>query len=213
MRIGILGSGGVATTLAKGLLDQGHEICLGTRSAAKLESFQETAPTVMVDSFAGCAAFGEVLVLAVKGTAALAALEAAGVAALEGKVVLDATNPIAEQAPDGGVLRLFTTEDQSLMEMLQAAFPGARLVKAFSCVGQGYMVQPALPGGPPTMFICGNDDSAKQVTQGLLSQLGWDSEDMGDARAARAIEPLVKLWCLPGFLRGQWNHAFKLLKS
>ncbi len=212
MRIGILGSGGVATTLATGLADLGHDICLGTRDTAKLGSFQAAHPTVKVGSFRDSAMFGELLILAVKGSAAHAVLEAAGTEALKGKAVLDATNPIADVAPDGGVLTLFTTEAQSLMEQLQVAFPGAHLVKAFSCVGAAFMVKPVLPGGPPTMFICGNNDAAKQSARALLDQLGWDCEDMGDARAARAIEPLVKLWCLPGFLRGQWTHAFKLIK-
>jgi predicted dinucleotide-binding enzyme len=212
MRIGILGSGGVATTLAAGLADLGHDLCLGTRNSGKLKDFQAQHPQVQVGSFQCCAAFGDLLILAVKGSAAQAALEAAGAEALHGKPVLDATNPIADVAPDGGVLTLFTTEGQSLMEQLQAAFPDTHFVKAFSCVGAAFMVKPSLPGGPPTMFICGDHDSAKQTARTLLDQLGWECEDMGDARAARAIEPLVKLWCLPGFLRGQWTHAFKLIK-
>jgi hypothetical protein len=213
MKIGVLGSGIVARTLAAGLLKHGHDVCLGTREPGKLADLQSEQPALQVKSISEAAAFGDVLVLAVKGTAAVAVLQAAGEAQLAGKVVLDATNPIADLPPEGGVLRLFTDEGESLLERLQEAFPAARLVKAFSCVGSAFMVDPVFSGGRPTMFICGDDAEAKQSTQALLDQLGWESADMGDARGARAIEPLVMLWCLPGFLRGEWTHAFKLMKQ
>jgi hypothetical protein len=97
------------------------------------------------------------------------------------------------------------------MERLQREFPDARLVKAFSCVGNASMVNPRFAGGPPTMFICGNDDDAKRTVAGIVEQFGWSVADMGMAEAARAIEPLCMLWCIPGFLRNDWSHAFKLL--
>ncbi len=211
MKIGILGSGGVATTLAAGFLAEGHVVMLGTRDAAKLADWRAAHRQAEVGSVAQAAAFGDVLVLAVKGTAAEAVLHAAA-SALAGKVVIDATNPIAEAPPEDGVIRYFTGPNESLLERLQAQHPAARLVKAFNSVGAHLMVKPALHGGRPSMFIAGNDADAKaQVTQ-LLDAFGWDSEDMGGAVAARAIEPLAMLWCIPGFLRNDWAHAFKVLR-
>jgi predicted dinucleotide-binding enzyme len=126
--------------------------------------------------------------------------------------VIDTTNPIADRPPSHGVLHFFTDLDESLMERLQAAFPDARFVKAFNSVGNRLMVEPRLAGGTPTMFVCGNDDTAKQTVRGILQQFGWEVADMGRAEAARAIEPLCMLWCIPGFLRNEWTHAFKLLR-
>jgi predicted dinucleotide-binding enzyme len=126
---------------------------------------------------------------------------------------IDTTNPIAEAPPVNGVLRFFTGPNESLLEQLQARAPRAKLVKAFSCVGNALTVNPELPGGRPTMFICGNDDGAKRQVTGLVEQFGWGAEDMGGAEAARAIEPLCMLWCIPGFRRNEWLHAFKMLRK
>jgi hypothetical protein len=100
------------------------------------------------------------------------------------------------------------------MERLQKAFPDAKFVKAFNSVGAALMVNPSFPGGArPTMFYCGNDAAAKATVAKILDQFGWDGADMGTARAARAIEPLAQLWCIPGFRDNQWtNHAFHLMK-
>lgn len=211
-KIGILGSGIVGETLANGFLKHGHAVMRGSREAEKLAEWKAKAGArASTGSFAESAAFGEILVLAVKGGAAEAALELAG-SAVDGKIVLDATNPIADAAPENGVLKFFTTLDESLMERLQKKFPKARLVKAFSCVGNAFMVNPSFPGGKPSMFICGDDAAAKAATKEILTRFGWETEDMGAVTAARAIEPLCMLWCIPG-LRGQgWAHAFKLLR-
>ena len=211
MKVGILGSGDVAKSLASGFLKHGHSVVLGTRSLAKLSEWAGQHPAARIGSFADAAAFGEVIVLAVKGSVAADALHGAGAGNLEGKPVIDATNPIADDPPENGVLRFFTTLDDSLMERLQREFPGARFVKAFNSVGSDCMVDPKFAGGRPTMFICGNDARARQLVAGILEQFGWDIADMGKAEAARAIEPLCMLWCIPGFLRDDWTHAFKLL--
>ncbi len=211
MKIGILGSGDVAKALGAGFLKHGHEVTLGTRSAAKLADWQKQNPRARVAGFADTAKFAELVVLAVKGTVAADALRAAGAANLAGKPVMDAANPIADAPPVNGVLRFFTNHEQSLMERLQAEFPQARFVKAFNSVGSACMVNPQFAGGRPTMFICGNDDAAKKIVRGVLDQFGWETADMGKAEAARAIEPLCMLWCIPGFLRNDWTHAFKLL--
>lgn len=212
MKVGVLGSGQVAQVLAGGFLKHGHQVMMGTRDAGKLRDWAAKNPSAQVGGFADAAKFGELVVLAVKGTASAEALRQAGADHLAGKPVIDATNPIADAPPTNGVLKFFTTLDDSLMERLQKEFPTAHLVKAFSCVGNPFMVNPQFAGGKPTMFICGNDAGAKKIVTGILDQFGWETADMGMAEAARAIEPLCMLWCIPGFLRNEWHHAFKLLK-
>jgi 8-hydroxy-5-deazaflavin:NADPH oxidoreductase len=213
MRIGILGSGQVGGTLADGFLAHCHDVMPGSREPDKLAKWKgDAGPRASVGSFAETARYGEMVVLAVKGTGAEDAVRAAGAENLAGKPVLDATNPIAPGAPENGVLRYFTTLDESLMERLQKLAPAANFVKAFSCVGSALMIDPKLSGGPPTMFICGNDAGAKRRATALLAEVGWETEDLGPAAAARAIEPLCILWCIPGFIRGDWVHALKLLR-
>ena len=212
MNVGIIGAGEVARVLASGFLEHGHEAMLGTRDPAKLADWATANPRGRVGSMSAAASFGEVVVLAVKGAAAADALRAAGAVNLAGKPVIDVTNPIAEGPVANGVLRFFTSLDDSLMERLQREFGDARFVKAFNSVGSGRMVNPQFAGGKPTMFICGNDAGARKTVAGILDQFGWESADMGTAEAARAIEPLCILWCIPGFLRNEWSHAFKLLK-
>jgi len=211
MRVGVLGSGDVAKVLAGGFVKHGHDVMIGSRTPAKLAEWASSGPKVATGTFADAAQFGELVVLAVKGTAAHEALQLAGERNLARKVVIDATNPIAEAPPIHGVLKFFTDLDESLMERLQKQFPEAHLVKAFNSVGNACMVNPRFEGGKPTMFICGNDEAAKQTVRGVLDQFGWETADMGRAEAARAIEPLCMLWCIPGFLRNDWVHAFKLL--
>jgi len=211
MKVGILGSGDVAKALAAGFIKHGHQVTLGTRDTGKLKDFLAQHKGVQAASFADAAKFGELVVLAVKGSVALDALKAAGAANLSGKPVMDSTNPIADAPPDNGVLKFFTNLDRSLMEQLQGAFPDAHFVKAYNSVGNARMINPQFPGGKPTMFICGNDDKAKAVVRGINDQFGWETADMGKAEAARAIEPLCMLWCILGFTQNEWTHAFKLL--
>lgn len=211
MKIGVLGSGVVGQVLAAGFLKHGHAVKVGSRSTAKLADWTANNPTATVGSFAEAAAFGEVLVLAVKGNVAADALRLAERKNLAGKTIIDACNPIADAPPQNGVLPFFTTMGQSLMEQLQAEFSDAHFVKAFNSVGNASMVNPEYAEGRPTMFICGNDEGAKKTVAGINEQFGWETADMGKAEAARAIEPLCMLWCIPGFLHNQWTHAFKLL--
>jgi predicted dinucleotide-binding enzyme len=212
MRVGVLGSGVVAQTLGAGFLTHGHEVMLGTRDPSKLTEWAAQHPAAPVGSFSDAAGFGELVVLAVKGSAAADALRAADPANLAGKPVIDATNPLADAPPANGVLSFFTDLDESLMERLQREFPQARLVKAFNSVGNARMVDPDYGGTRPTMFICGDDEAAKGVVAQVLDEFGWESADMGAVEAARAIEPLCILWCIPGLLHNEWTHAFKLLR-
>jgi len=212
-RIGVLGSGNVGTVLANGFLKHGSAVVRGSRESAKLGAWLEQAgPNAHTGTFADAARAAEIVVLAVKGEAAESVLELAGAEALAGKVVIDTTNPIAASPPVNGVLRYFTTLEDSLMERLQRRVPAARFVKAFSIVGNALMVDPKLPGGPPTMFICGNDGAAKRDVTGILERFGWLTDDLGSVEAARAIEPLCILWCIPGFQGRGWTHALKMLR-
>ena len=212
MKIGIIGSGVVAQTLGSGFLKHGHEVMLGTRDPAKLADWLKANPKGTVDGFAATGKFAEVVILAVKGGVVADAVRAVGLVNLAGKTVIDATNPITEEAPVNGVLKFSTSINLSQMEKLQEAFPEAHFVKAFNSVGASQMVNPSYKEGKPTMFICGNDEGAKQQVTTILDQFGWETADMGKVEAARAIEPLCILWCIPGFLHNQWTHAFKLLK-
>ncbi|MEO6609219.1 MAG: NAD(P)-binding domain-containing protein [Aestuariivirga sp.] len=212
MKIGILGSGSVATTLAAGFIKHGHEVTLGTRDKSKLADFAKENPKAKIASFDESAKFGTVLVLTVKGSAAESALKLAGSENLAGKTIIDTTNPIADAPPENGVLKYFTDLNTSLMEILQAKYPQAHFVKAFNSVGAAAMVNPSFKGGKPTMFIAGNDAPAKTTVTGILDQFGWETEDLGSAAAARAIEPLCMLWCIPGFAKNDWFHAFKMLR-
>jgi predicted dinucleotide-binding enzyme len=212
MKVAVLGSGDVGKVLAAGFVKYGHDVSLGTRDKDKVADWAAQHPKARVGSFADAAKFGDLVLLAVKGTVAAEALRAAGAANLSGKVVMDATNPIADAPPLNGVVKFFTNLDDSLMERLQREFTDARFVKAFNSVGNRLMINPQFKAGKPTMFICGNDEAAKQTVRGILDQFGWETADMGKAEAARAIEPLCMLWLIPGFLRNEWSHAFKLLR-
>lgn len=213
MRIGVIGSGVVGEVLAEGFLKYGHEVMRGSRDPEKLAPWATRhGDRASVGTLAVTAVFGDVVVLAVKGSAAEAVVEACG-EALAGKVVIDTTNPIDDRPPENGVLHFFTDHNQSLMERVQSKVPEAKLVKAFSCVGHRVMVNPTFSAGRPTMFICGTDRAAKATVRQLLDDFGWDVADMGGVQAARAIEPLCMLWCIPGFTNQQWTHAFKLLQA
>jgi predicted dinucleotide-binding enzyme len=210
--IGILGSGQVAQVLAAGFLKHGCEVMVGTRDVEKLRHWQAENSAVQIGSFEETCRFGKIIVLAVKGAFAEELVKNLA-ANLIGKTVLDTTNPISPNPPENGVLKYFTTMEESLMERLQKSVPEARFVKVFNSVGSKLMVNPQFAGGPPTMFICGNHEDSKRETSEILDAFGWEVADMGKVEAARALEPLCILWCIPGFLHNRWTHAFKILQS
>lgn len=196
LKVGILGSGMVAKALFEGFKKHDYEPKMGSRN-----------------EFAEIAQWASLIVLAVKGTVAETALELAKNENLKGKIIIDVTNPISDAPPTDGVLSFFTSYDKSLMETLQESVPDANFVKAFSSVGSALMVNPDFGDLKPSMFICGNNPQAKSQVGEILDNFGWEIEDMGTAAAARAIEPLCMLWCIPGFKDNHWSHAFKLLKK
>lgn len=212
-KVGILGSGDVGKTLAKGFLKHGYQVAIGTDHAEKLAEFKRENPQIETVTFEQAAQSGDIVVLCVKGTIAEKIIEKVK-RHLSGKTVIDTTNPIADAPPENGVLKYFTSLEESLMERLQKIAPDAQFVKAFNSIGSALIINPDFRDNTkPTMFICGNNDDAKKKVYEILEKFGFEIEDMGKAESARAIEPLCMLWCIPGFLRNEWAHAFKLLKK
>jgi 8-hydroxy-5-deazaflavin:NADPH oxidoreductase len=213
-KVGILGSGIVGKTLASGFTKKGYSVMIGSRTPAKLDDWNRKENSkILTGTFIDTASFGEILVLALKGSIAEEVLKSIGNDVLKDKIIIDATNPIADLPPENGVLRFFTDLNKSLLEKLQNSFPDTRFVKAFNMVGSAHMVDPDFIDGKPSMFICGNDTSSKSTVGKILHEFGWEVEDMGSSEAARAIEPLCMLYCIPGIREQKWNHAFRLLKK
>lgn len=208
--IGIIGSGSVGKTLAAGFYQLGYPVTIGSRDPKVLQDWCAAYPNLTCATFAEVALQADIIILAVKGDAAAAALELLAPQSIANKTIIDTTNPIASAPPVNGVLPFFTGPNESLMERLQKKFPQANFVKAFNSVGNAFMIKPPF-ATKPTMFICGNDDVAKQQVRVLLADAGWEAADMGKVESARAIEPLCMLWCIPGLLHNKWQHAFKLL--
>lgn len=208
MKVGILGSGGVAQSLGAGFLSRGDDVMLGTREPAKLGGWLEQHPKARVGSFKDAAMFGEVVILATLGSAVVSVVGSVGVTAFDGKVVIDATNPLRfdESGP-----HLSVGFSDSLGEQVQRALPGARVVKAFNTVGAQHMVHPHFHGGPPSMFIAG-DDVGKRTVSKVLDDFGWDVVDLGGIESARYLEPMCLAWVMYGNNSGGWHHAFKLLR-
>ena len=200
MRIAILGSGQVGQALARGWTAHGHDVVIGTRQTA-VEDLAVAPPAEAVRD-------ADLVVLAVRGTAA-AELARSLAGELDGRVLVDATNPL-EMGDRGPALFVGTTD--SLGEQVQRAAPSARVVKAYNTVGNALMVDPDLPGGPPTMFLAGDDPDAKQQVGDLLQATGWDVADLGGIEASRWLEAMCMAWVAYGARTGTWGHAFKLLR-
>lgn len=216
MKIGILGSGAVGKALAIGFTAEGNEVMLGTRDpkAAKItEWLSGSGNGIKAGTFEQTAAYGEIIILCPLYRAIDDVIELAGKKNFEGKIVIDTTNPIAEEPPVNGVLKYVKTSDGSAGEHIQNLLPNAHVVKAFNSIGSAYMYKPKFEDGQPTMFICGNNDEAKKSVTDILAAFGWDVMDSGGIEASGALEGLCIIWCARGFKEGQWNHAFKLLKK
>jgi predicted dinucleotide-binding enzyme len=210
-KIGILGSSNVGKALGEGFIKYGYEIMIGSREPSKLKEWQsKQGEKALSGTFQDVAEFGEIVVLAIKGSAAKEVVKSVQ-SKLIGKTVIDTTNPIAETEPENGVLLFFTNMNRSLMEDMQDHAPDVNFVKAFSCIGSPFMVDPAFPQ-KPSMFICGNNENAKTEVREIVEKFGHEVEDMGNAEAARAIEPLCILWCIPGIRSNEWRHALRMVR-
>ena len=216
MKIGILGSGAVGKALAIGFTAEGNEVMLGTRDpkASKITEWLSGAGKgITAGTFGETAKFGEMIVLCPLYRAIDEVIELAGKKNFEGKIVIDTTNPIAEEPPVNGVLKYVKIAEGSAGEHIQSMLPNSHVVKTFNSIGSGYMYKPKFDDGQPTMFICGNNEEAKNEVTGILQNFGWDVMDSGGIEASNALEGLCIIWCARGFREGQWNHAFKLLKK
>ena len=213
MHIGVLGSGDVGRVLGAGLAGLGHDVKLGSRDPGqdKLKAWaKDTGPKATTGTFSDAAAFGDIVILATLWTGTKSALDLAGPDNLAGKVLIDATNPLDFSSMPPG---LAVSGKDSAGEQIQRWVPGAHVVKAFNSVGNQHMVKPSFAGGPPDLFICGNDDGAKASVTGLAKELGWSVVDMGGIETSRYLESLAMLWILHFFQTRNGNHAFKLLKK
>lgn len=226
MKIGILGTGDVGKALGRGFLALGHDVRLGAREATnpKAAAFAEEAAGVQpvagvaaagrasTGTFADAARFGEVVVLATLGAANANVIAAAGPDNLAGKLLLDTTNPLDFSA--GMPPRLSRAGDDSGGEEVQRLAPAARVVKVFNTVGNALMFRPELPGGPPDMFIAGDDAAAKRQTVELLRDFGWPVvHDLGGIVSSRYLEAMCLVWVLSAMSGNHWRQAFKLLRA
>jgi predicted dinucleotide-binding enzyme len=213
MKIGILGTGDVGKALGKGFLALGHEVKLGGREATNEKAaawVKESGPKASAGTFTDAAAFGELNVLATLGAANKAALDQARAENLKGKVLIDATNPL--DFARGFPPSLALSGNDSGGEQVQRLAPGALVVKAFNTVGNAHMFKPSFEGGPPDMFICGNDEGAKKKVTALLTDFGWNTTDLGGIECSRYLEAMCLVWVLYAARTNQWNHAFKMLR-
>jgi len=211
MKIGIIGSGGVAQTLGSGFLAKGHEVRLGTRDSSKLEEWLgASGEGASVGSFADAAEFGEIVFLSVPGTAIDEVIRTAGADSFDGKTVIDLTNPM--DFSDGAPPKFTATVGESLGEQVQRALPNANVVKAFNSIGVAVMLDPIFDGEAATHFIAGNSEEAKQHAAKLIEEFGWDVVDVGGIEQAFFLEALASLWVNYAFKTNHWTQAFKLLK-
>ena len=211
MKIGILGSGDVGKSFARAFSATGNEVKIGSRSPQKLAEFVAKNKGIGAASFKETAHFGDIVVLATLGTATEEAIKLAEKSNFKGKVVIDATNPLEFAA--GGPPRLFVGHTDSLGERVQRWIPDAKVVKAFNTAGNTLFYKPQLPGGPPDMFICGNDADAKKTVSQICKDFGWGVIDIGGIDGSRYLEPMCMTWVIHGFLSGSWTHAFKMLHA
>lgn len=207
MSFGVLGTGVVGRTIAGKLAALGHDVMIGTRDVEALlartepdamgnepfAGWSEKNPQVKVGTFADATAQADVVINATNGAGSLEALAAAGESNLEGKVMIDISNPL--DFSGGMPPFLFVSNTDSLAEQIQRAFPDTKVVKSLNTVNAFVMVDPSLVGGDHTMFVSGNDEQAKEQVTELLRSFGWkDVIDLGDITTARGTEMYLALW-------------------
>ncbi len=212
-RVGVLGSGEVGRCLAAGFASRGHEVMIGSRDPAKPELREWLSGEgvgIERGTFAETAQYGDLLVLAVLGDAAEAAIADAGAPNFSGKVVIDTMNPL--DFSGGFPPKLSVAGEDSLGERVQRALPDANVVKAFNTIGNPYFVDPSFGEGQPTMLVAGDDADAKGTVGDALADFGWtDVIDIGGIEGSRELEAICIVWVKIGGARGAWDHGFKLL--
>jgi predicted dinucleotide-binding enzyme len=195
MNVAILGTGEVGQSLAAGFKKYGHDVKMGHRDPK--------------EPYADAAKFGEIAVLATPWSGTQNAITLADPKNLAGKVVIDVTNPL--KFDEGKPPTLAVSGEDSGGEQVQRWLPQSKVVKAFNTVGSTLMIDPQLPGGPPDMFIAGNDAGAKQTVAQICKQFGWPVTDIGGIEGSRLLEPLAMLWVVVGFKLNRWEQAWKLI--
>jgi 8-hydroxy-5-deazaflavin:NADPH oxidoreductase len=211
MKVGIVGSGDVGKKLGDSFVDLGHSVKIGTRDTGEIAEWASRHGShASVGSFADAARFGEIVIIATSWAGTQNAIEMAGLENMVGKVVIDVTNPLDFSAMPP---KLAVGHTDSAGEIVQRLLPEAMVVKAFNIVGNPHMYKPNFSEGRPTMFICGNDDSAKKIVTDILTAFGWESVDIGGIEGSRLLEPLAMLWIAYYFRTNTGNHAFKLLRK
>jgi predicted dinucleotide-binding enzyme len=214
MKVGILGTGDVARAIGRGFVTLGHDVKMGARDAAndKAQAWaREMGAKASTGTFADAAAFGDILVLATLGVANESAIRMAGIDRFRGKVLIDTTNPL--DFSGGMPPKLAVSGSDSAGERVQRLLPDAHVVKAFNTVGNPFMFRPEFPGGPPDMFIAGNNDDAKKKVTGILKEFGWGVVDVGGIESSRYLEAMCMAWVLSAMRANNWNQAFKMLRK
>ena len=210
MKLGFIGSGGVAQTLGTAFLAKGYEVMLSSRSPEKLDEWKQAAgEKAAAGTFQDAAKFGDVVFIATPGEAALDAISLAGKESFDNKTVIDLTNPL--DFSKGAPPRFSATVGNSLGEEVQRALTRAHVVKAFNSIGASIMIDPQFDGQAATLFIAGNNDSAKDTVKKLAEEFGWEVADAGGIDQAFFLEAFASLWINYAFKHDQWNQAFKLL--
>jgi len=213
MKVGILGSGDVGKALGRGFIALGHSVVMGARDAGNPKAaawVKEAGPKASAGTFKDAATAGEIVVLATLGTATEDILRSIGPDPFKGKSVLDATNPLDFSK---GAPRLVGGVGDSGGERHQKLLPGAHVVKAFNTVGNAFMFRPEFPGGPPDMFLCGNDEGAKKSVAAICKDFGWAVIDLGGIDAAHFLEAMCMVWVLSAMKTNAWSQAFKMLRK
>ena len=213
MKVGILGSGDVGIQLANGFLALNHKVKIGTRDTSKqnITNWLEQNSNASTGSFEETAAFGDLIIIATLWAATPDVINLSNKNNFTGKTVIDVTNPLDFSKGMPPTLSIGHTD--SAGETVQRLLPQAKVVKAFNTVGNAHFYHPNFPGGPPTMFICGNDSESKKQVTSILKDFGWETLDTGGIEASRLLEPLAMIWILHYFKTNTGNHAFKLLRK
>jgi predicted dinucleotide-binding enzyme len=213
MKIGVLGTGMVGQTLGAKLVAMGHDVMMGGRSAGNEKVAAFVAKTGgKPGTFAEAAAFGEIIIHCTRGDTAIEVLRQAGAENLDGKILVDISNPL--DFSHGFPPSLSISNTDSLGELIQREFPATHVVKTLNTVTAAVMVDPAMIHGQHAVFVSGNDKHAKGKVMDLLRSLGWkEILDLGDITSARATEQMLPLWTRLYSLLGTGQFNFAILKK
>ncbi len=212
MKVAVIGSGDVGQALAKGFLANGHSVMIGTRNTSKkdLKWTKKHKSKLSLGSFAEAADFGDIAILAVAWHATENVLSIIR-PEVSGKIVIDVTNPLIYNEDDAPELSI--GHDISAGELAQQSLADSHVVKSLNFISYKHMVNPVFKKGTPTMFVCGNNDSAKARVQEILAELGWsDVYDLGGIDKSRVMEPMCLLWIEYGALNDTWDHALSIIR-